>query len=67
LIRDDTSRAVTAIGIPFPIFRLNKAGSERIQNLVKMGASLISYRLGYQGTDNPIRSVEEIRAYWKRN
>lgn len=67
LIRDDTGRAVAAIGIPFPTFRLNQAGSERIQNLVKMGASLISYRLGYQDTDNPIRSVEEIRAYWKRN
>ncbi|MFQ5996105.1 MAG: IclR family transcriptional regulator [Dehalococcoidales bacterium] len=65
LIRDDTGRAVTAIGIPFPIFRLNKAGSERIQNLVKMGASLISYRLGYQGSGTPIRSLEEIIDYWK--
>lgn len=66
LIRDDTGKAVAAIGMPFPIFRLNQAGSKRIQNLVKTGAGLISYRLGYQDANNPIRSIEEIRAYWQR-
>jgi len=66
LIRDDTGKAVAAIGAPFPIFRLNQDGIERVLNLVKMGASLISYRLGYQDASNPTRSIEEIRAYWQR-
>lgn len=65
LIRDVTGKAVAAIGMPFPTFRLSKTKTECILNLVKMGASLISYRLGYQnGIDAP-RSIGEIRAYWE--
>lgn len=67
LIRDATGKTVAAIGMPFPTFRLNKTKIERILNLVKMGASLISYRLGYQNCSDATRSIEEIRAYWERH
>jgi DNA-binding IclR family transcriptional regulator len=65
LIRDATGRAIAAIGMPFPVFRLNQDEMERILHLLKMGAALISYRLGYQDSSCTIGNVEEIRAYWE--
>jgi hypothetical protein len=51
--------------MPFPVFRLNQDEMERILHLLKMGAALISYRLGYQDSSCTIGNVEEIRAYWE--
>ena len=67
LIRDASGKAVAAMSIPVPVFRSDQASRERIATLVKMGTSLISYRLGYGDTDNPIHDIEEIRSWWEQN
>ncbi|HEY82666.1 MAG TPA: IclR family transcriptional regulator [Dehalococcoidia bacterium] len=67
VIRDASGKAVAAVTIGLPAFRADEATRERIATLVKMGASLISYRLGYQDTVNPVRDIEEIRSWWEQN
>jgi len=66
VIRDRSSKVVAAIGIPVPSFRTNQAGRELIAKLVQLGASLVSYRLGYQDRANPIRDIQEIRSWWEQ-
>jgi DNA-binding IclR family transcriptional regulator len=65
LIRDVAGRAVAAVGMPFPVFRLDQDEIEHILHLVKMGAALISYRLGYQDSSCTVGNTEEMRAYWE--
>lgn len=67
VIWDASGKAVAAMSIGVPLFRVNQAIRERLATLVKMGAKLVSYRLGYQDVDNPIRDIEEIRSWWKQN
>ena len=67
LIRDASGKAVAAMSIPVPVFRSNQASRERIVTLIKMGTSLISYRLGHGDANNPIRDIEEIRSWWEQN
>jgi DNA-binding IclR family transcriptional regulator len=67
VIRDASGKAVAVVTIGLPAFRADEATRERIATLVKMGASLISYRLGYQDTVNPVRDLEEIRSWWEQN
>lgn len=64
VIRGADGKAPAAISISVPVFRMNQETSDRLSTLVKMGASLISYRLGYQDKNNPIRDIEEIRSWW---
>ncbi len=67
LIRDATSKAVASMTIPVQTFKRTQANRSRLATLVKMGCSLISYRLGYQGMAEPVRGTEEIRSWFERN
>lgn len=67
VIRDVSGKAVAAMSITPPSFRINEGKRERFANLVKLGASLASYWLGYQDTANPVRDIEEIRSWWEQN
>lgn len=67
LIRGVSGKAVAAMSIPVPVFRMDKAYRERLTILVRMGASLISYRLGYLDSDNPVRDIKEINSWWEQN
>jgi len=67
VIRDSSSKTVAAMGIPVPSFRTNQATRELIATLVRLGSSLISYRLGYQDMANPVRDIQEIRSWWEQN
>ena len=66
VIRDRSGKAVAAMSIPVPPFRTDQATRELIAKLVRLGTSLISYRLGYQDTVNPVRDIQEIRFWWKQ-
>ena len=61
VIRDDTGKAVAAMTIGAPLVRINKTRREILIKLVKMGTSLISYKLGYKDAVNPIHDIQEIR------
>ncbi len=67
VIRDASGKAVAAMCFSVPIFRLNQAKRKKLAKLIKLGAGLISYRLGYQDKVNPVQSIEEIRAWWEKD
>jgi len=66
VIRDASGRAVAAMSIPVPVFRANQATRQLIARLVRLGTSLISYRLGYEDTHNPVRDLQEIHSWWEQ-
>ena len=67
VIRDASGKAVAAMCAGVPTYSFNEERKQRLAKLIKMGASLISYRLGYRDTDNPVRDTEEIRSWWEQN
>lgn len=64
-IRNTTGKPIAAIGSAVPIFRMNQAKRERLASVIRMGASLISYQLGYQDMLVPVHNVDEIRSRWE--
>lgn len=67
LIWDASGKAVAAMSFAIPIFRMNRARREQFATLIKLGSSLISYRLGYQDMVNPVRDIQEILSWWEKN
>jgi len=67
LIRDASGKAVAAISIATPLIRVDDTKRAIYTSLVKQGASLISYLLGYRDQDNPIKNLQEIVSWCERN
>ena len=67
LIRNARGQAVAGMAIAVPIFRINQARKNQLATLVKLGCSLISYKLGYRDTHNPVQDIQEILSWWERN
>jgi len=67
VIRDANGMVIAATSISGPIYRITDTLRAQWSALVKLGASLISYRLGYQDEGNPVRNIEEIRNWWRQN
>ena len=65
VIRDATRKAVAAMSMGGPSHTFTEERKQQLGKLNKMGASLISYRLGYQDTENKVRSLEDIAARWE--
>ena len=66
VIRNASGKPIAATSIGVPIYRMNQTKREQCAALIRMGASLISYRLGYQDSRGvQIRDLEEIRDYWR--
>jgi len=65
--RNANGKAAAAMSIAVPVFRMNEANRKRLTTLVRLGVSLISYRLGYQDTQYPVRDIKEIYSWWKQN
>lgn len=63
----NASGTVASVSITTPIFRLDQEYRTRLITLVKMGANLISYRLGFQIPPNNLRDIEEIRSWWQEH
>lgn len=66
-IRDSNGSAVAAMALPVPIFMINQAKLKLLGDLAKLGARLISYRLGYQDADTSIRSIDDLRSWWEKS
>jgi len=67
LIRDASGQAIAAMAISAPLVRLNDTKRKQLAILVKMGGSLISYKLGYHEEVNPVRNIADIRSWWQKN
>ncbi len=65
-IRDASGLSIAAVGVAVPNSRLNSAKRKIFANIVKMGAYLISYRLGFKDDHNPVHDFEEIRYCWEQ-
>jgi len=66
LLHDATGRAIAAISIMLQDFRINQDTINRLSTLVRMGANLISLRLGYNNANNLVRDVQDIRSWWEQ-
>jgi len=66
IIRNSNGKASAAMAISVPTHRINSISCQKLGETMKLGASLASYRLGYQGVVNPVRDIEEIKSYWAK-
>ena len=46
---------------------MNEVKRQKFASLVKMGAGLISYRLGYQDRTQSVYKVEDLYLWWQQN
>lgn len=67
VIRDATGKAVAAMSIGGPSHTFTEERKHQLGTLNKMGARLISYRLGYQDSQNSIHDTGQIRIWWERS
>jgi len=66
VIRDASGKAVAAVGVAIPDSRLDSTKRDRFALIVKSGANLISYLLGFKDNHNLVHSFEEIRFQWEQ-
>lgn len=64
ILHDATRQPVAALSIALPIFRLQEFTVDRLATLVKKGASLISFRFGYQDSDNSVHDIQDLLSWW---
>ena len=67
IIRDATGRTVASLILAIPKIGESKIEKLRLDKLVKLGASLISYRLGNRNGDLIAKDVDEMIDLWKQN
>ncbi|NQT05506.1 MAG: IclR family transcriptional regulator [Dehalococcoidia bacterium] len=67
VIRDATGKAAASLVIAEPILGESKITKMHLDKLVKLGASLISYRLGNMRGDMIVKNVNEMIDLWKRH
>lgn len=67
VIRDATGKTVASLVIAEPILGESKITKMRLDKLVKLAASLISYRLGNMRGDMIVKDVDEMIALWKQH
>ena len=66
VIRDSRGKAIAALAIGLPVVRVDEAKRQRLVELVKKGAALISYQLGFNDEANPVRDIQEIYRWWNQ-
>ena len=64
-IRDDSGKYVAAIGIATLPSKSNEEYTFHLAALIKIGASFISYQLGYRGEADSISDIKMIRSWWE--
>jgi len=67
LMRDTWQKTVAALAISAPKSKMNEFTRKQLSTLVKLGANLISYRLGNHDMSNAISSVQELRSWWEKS
>ena len=67
VIRNARGNVVAAVAISTPVVRMNEVRREKFASLIKMGAGLISYRLGYQDRTQPVNQIKDLYVWWRQN
>ncbi|UCH50612.1 MAG: hypothetical protein JSV54_06220, partial [Chloroflexota bacterium] len=66
LVHGADRKTIAALSIDVPTFRIHRYGMDRLVELVQMGASLISFWLGYQEKPPLVSDIENIRSWWSK-
>jgi len=66
VIRSTNGKAIASLVIAEPILGESKIQNLKLDKLVKLGASLISYRLGYMKGDPIVKDIEKMITLWKQ-
>lgn len=64
-IRNASGRAVAAMSITIPVSKMNQYNCENLAALIRPASSLVSYRLGYQDSTNPVRDIKDLISWWR--
>lgn len=67
VVRDPSRKAIATLGIAVPIIRINSKKRGKLVSFVQLGAGLISYLTGYHDDSIRIRSIDELRNWWRNN
>lgn len=67
VIHDVTGKAAASVVIAAPILGESKIENLQLDKLVKLGASLISYRLGNMKRDLVVKDINEMVNLWKQH
>jgi DNA-binding IclR family transcriptional regulator len=67
VIRDATGRTVASLILAIPKIGESKIQKLQLDKLIKLGASLISYRLGNRNGELIVKDVDEMISLWKQN
>jgi len=66
VIRNATGKVVASLVIAMPILGVSKIKNQQLDKLVKLGASLISYRLGNVKMHPLVKDIDEMIKLWKQ-
>ncbi len=64
-VRDATGKVVAAMSVSIPLFRKKPGQEKQLASLIKYGAKLVSYNLGYQNNQN-VLSLQGIQDWWDK-
>lgn len=67
LVRDASGKTVVGMVIAALSLRMNEFKRVKHAELIKLGAGLASYRLGYNDPSLKVHDLEELRAWWQQN
>jgi len=63
-VMDHRGRTVAAFSVSMPSFRFPTSLRSLYASSVRLGAGLISYRLGYRGSSASVTTLEQLRSWW---
>jgi DNA-binding IclR family transcriptional regulator len=67
VVRDNQDKSMAALAISAPIIRMDEVKRRKFASMVRIGAGLISYRLGYQDDTQPVHEIDELHDWWQKN
>jgi DNA-binding IclR family transcriptional regulator len=66
LVRNCSGTGVAAISFGIPTSAMVSSRCKEMSDLIRLGASLISYRLGFQNGHDRVRDLRELISWWER-
>jgi DNA-binding IclR family transcriptional regulator len=67
VVRNASGKSVAAISIGVPVIRLSDSYRSRMTTMVRLGADLASYRLGYRDPACKVHDIEGLRSWWNQH
>ena len=65
-IRNAKGQIVAGMSIAVPSYTMNEETLNDFSTLIRLGARLVSYRLGFRDQENPVCHLDEIKSWWEQ-